>query len=43
MFTPEQYRAKADQYNELAKGAVSSDEREEFQKLQRSFSVTADK
>lgn len=42
MFTPEQYRAKADQYTELAKTATSHDERDEFQKLQRSFSVMAD-
>lgn len=42
MFTPEQYRAKADQYTELAKAAGSSDERDEFQNLQRSFSVMAD-
>lgn len=42
MFTPEQYRAKADQYTELAKAAGSSDERNEFQNLQRSFSVMAD-
>ena len=42
MFSPEQYRAKADQYTELAKTAASGDERDEFQKLQRSFSVMAD-
>jgi hypothetical protein len=42
MFTPEQYRAKADQYTELAKTAASGDERDEFQKLQRSFSVMAE-
>jgi hypothetical protein len=42
MFTPEQYRAKADQYSELAKTAASHDERDEFQKLQRSFTVMAD-
>lgn len=42
MFTSEQYRAKADQYSELARNAISHSEREEFQKLQRSFSVMAD-
>jgi hypothetical protein len=42
MFTPEQYRAKAAQYTELAKTANSSGEREEFRNLQRSFSVMAD-
>jgi rubrerythrin len=42
MFTPEQYRAKANQYTELAKSAGSNDERDEFQNLQRSFSVMAD-
>jgi rubrerythrin len=42
MFTPEQYRAKADEYTALAKSAGSRDEREEFQTLQRSFTVMAD-
>jgi hypothetical protein len=42
MFSPDQYRAKADQYTELAKAASNSGEREEFQNLQRSFSVMAD-
>jgi rubrerythrin len=42
MFTPKQYRAKADQYTELAKTAASSGEREEYQNMQRSFSVMAD-
>jgi hypothetical protein len=42
MFRPDQYRAKADQYTELAKTAASSGEREEFKTLQRSFSVMAD-
>jgi hypothetical protein len=42
MFTPEQYRAKAEEYTELAKAAGSSDERDEFQNRQRSFSVMAD-
>ncbi|MGV3635044.1 MAG: hypothetical protein ACO1NY_11910 [Pseudorhodoplanes sp.] len=42
MFTPEQYRTKADQYAELAKTARSHDERDEFHKLQRSFTVMAD-
>jgi rubrerythrin len=42
MFTPEQYRDKANQYTELAKTAASRGERDEFQKLQRSFSVMAD-
>lgn len=42
MFTPKQYRAKADQYTELAKTAGSSGKRVEFQNLQRSFSVMAD-
>jgi hypothetical protein len=42
MFRPDQYRAKADQYTELAKTAANSGEREEFKTLQRSFSVMAD-
>jgi hypothetical protein len=42
MFTPEQYRSKADEYTELAKSAATDDERHEFQKLQRSFAVMAD-
>lgn len=42
MFTSKQYRARADQYLELSRTANSSDEREEFQNLQRSFSVMAD-
>jgi rubrerythrin len=42
MVTPQQYRAKANRYAALAKTATSHNEREELQKLQRSFSVMAD-
>jgi hypothetical protein len=42
MFSPEQYRARADEYTERAKSATSPKEREEFQNLQRSFAVMAD-
>jgi rubrerythrin len=42
MFTPKQYRAKSDQYAELAKTAASSSEREEYQNMQRSFSIMSD-
>lgn len=42
MFTPKQYRAKADQYIELANTAVSLGERDEYQNLHRSYSVMAD-
>lgn len=42
MFTSGQYRAKAAEYTELLKGANSSMEVREFQKLEQSFTVLAD-
>jgi hypothetical protein len=42
MPTPEQYRVKAAEYNELAKQANASDEVREFQNRQQSFTGLAD-
>jgi hypothetical protein len=42
MFTPEQYRAKAAQYTELARAGNAPDEVREFQKMGRSFTALAD-
>jgi hypothetical protein len=42
MFTPEQYRAKAAEYAELAKIANSPNEMHEFRKLERSYTGLAD-
>lgn len=42
MFTPKQYREKANEYAELANTANSPNEMREYQNLGRSFSVLAD-
>ena len=42
MFTPEQYRAKAVEYGELAKTSTGPNQRREFQKLEQSFTALAD-
>ena len=42
MFTPQQYRAKADQYQELGKQTAVANEIREFQALERSFTTLAD-
>lgn len=42
MFTPKQYRDKADAHTKLANAATNHSEREEHRKMQRSFSVMAD-
>jgi hypothetical protein len=42
MFTSQEYRAKAAEYAELAKAASSPDERDEFHKLEQSFTQLAD-
>ena len=42
MFTPEQYRAKAAEYNELLKTATAPKKVSEFRQLQRSFAALAD-
>jgi hypothetical protein len=42
MSTPEQYREKAVEYNELAKQAHAPDEVREFQKREQSFTRLAD-
>jgi len=42
MSTPEQYRAKAAEYRELAKAANGPDEAREFRQHERSFTVLAD-
>jgi len=42
MFTPEQYRAKATEYCELAKATTAPNEVREFQKLEKSFVALAD-
>jgi hypothetical protein len=42
MPTPEQYRQKAAEYNELAKQTNASDEVREFQKREQSFTRLAD-
>jgi hypothetical protein len=42
MFMPEQYRAKAAEYTELARTANSPGEVDEFQKLEKSFTTLAD-
>ena len=42
MFTPQQYRAKADQYQELGKQTAVANEVREFQALERSFATLAD-
>ena len=42
MFTPDQYRAKAAEYAELAKTANSPNEVHEYQNLARTFTTLAD-
>ena len=42
MFTPNQYRSRAAEYTDLAKGAQNPVEVREFQQLERSFIVLAD-
>jgi hypothetical protein len=42
MFTSEQYRAKANEYCELAKRATRPNELREFRDLERSFTELAD-
>lgn len=42
MFSPEQYRAKAFEAGELIKTSIGTDQRHEFQDLQKSFTVLAD-
>jgi hypothetical protein len=42
MFKPEQYRAKATEYGDLAKSSISPKQSVDFEKLERSFSVLAD-
>jgi len=42
MSTPEQYRAKAAEYRELAKAASGPNEARELQQHERSFTVLAD-
>src|SRR5258708_13614397 len=42
MFTPEQYREKADEYSELAKQANAPNEVREFQKREQSLTMLAD-
>jgi hypothetical protein len=42
MSTPDQYRAKAAQFTELAKAGSAPEEVREFQKLERSFTALAD-
>src|SRR5438552_1506523 len=42
MFAPEQYRAKAAEYSELAKSTNLPNEMLEFQKIRRSFALLAD-
>jgi hypothetical protein len=42
MFTAQQYRSKAAEYNDLAKTANSPAELHEFQALERNFTVFAD-
>jgi hypothetical protein len=42
MSTPDQYRAKAAQFTEMAKAGSAPEEVREFQKLERSFTALAD-
>jgi len=42
VFTPEQYRAKADEYAEFAKISINPGEVREFLALEKSFSALAD-
>jgi hypothetical protein len=42
MFKPEQYRAKATEYGDLAKSSISPKQSVDFEKLERSFTVLAD-
>jgi hypothetical protein len=42
MFTPRQYRAKADEYTELAKTAETPEAAQEFTELKQSFATLAD-
>jgi hypothetical protein len=42
MFTPKQFRSKAEEYGDLVKGSANSDQRQKFQKLEHSFNVLAD-
>ena len=42
MFTPRQYRARAEEYSELIKGTDKPDEIREFQRLEHTFTELAD-
>jgi hypothetical protein len=42
MFTPRQYRARADEYSELIKGTDKPNEIREYQRLEHSFTELAD-
>jgi hypothetical protein len=42
MFTPEQYRAKAREYTELANATISTNEANEYKMLEQSFTTLAD-
>jgi hypothetical protein len=42
MFTPNQYRARADEYSELIQGTDKPDEIREFHRLKRNFTELAD-
>jgi len=42
MFKHEQYRAKANEYSDLANTSTGSEQRRDFQKLQQRFAVLAD-
>ena len=42
MFKPAQYRAKASEYGELANTSTGSEQKRDFQKLERRFAVLAD-
>jgi hypothetical protein len=42
MFKPGEYRAKASEYGELANTSTESEQRGDFQKLERRFTVLAD-
>jgi hypothetical protein len=42
MFTPSQYRARADEYSELIKGTSNPCEIKEFQRLEHNFTELAD-
>jgi hypothetical protein len=42
MFKPTQYRARADEYGDLAKSSAGSKQSSDFQKLEQKFTVLAD-